>query len=168
MHTGSASFLTLCSLFACANAGSPSQYSTAELTLAQTQSLWVESFNKGEFDKCADLYTETAHFVLLKDDMKHDIRNGREAIRAFWKTAVEELKFKNLQAWGPTTQYLKKEQVAQSYKKATFDSEDAKPALTVEILLEEWVKTKHGWRVENDIVRVIPNENPEMLFLNHF
>lgn len=55
-------------------------HSRALLSALISSQIWVDAFNRGDLDHCADTYTETA----LLEAKPFGTFKGREAIRAFW------------------------------------------------------------------------------------
>ena len=124
-------------------------------SLKPFQEKWVDSFNKGLYEVCANMYSEDASFVMYHGLGKnqHIIAHGRPEINNFWEGVVNEMKLINMKASTPQYAVISPKKVIVSYAKVSFASQESpkSEAFVGTIHSEVWVKVGAQWFVDLDI-----------------
>ena len=155
-------FITLSSLFS-VEAKIVKKEKTMEMNVIESlqpyQTKWVNSFNRGDFNECADMYLKDAQFIMYHGGGKdqHAVHQGQKNIRSFWKTVVEEMKLANMRATAPKYAVLSDKEVLVSYDQATFGNQENPEGEKFKAIIhsELWVKKGNQWFVKLDITEAI-------------
>ena len=158
-------FLSGCLNIQTQNPSIISKVSKDRLNQARTQ--WLNAFNNGDYNTCANMYTEDAVFIMFNSGNPHKVAIGREEIREQWKAVINDFKLRNLRASGARVYEISENEVRIGYDLFKLGNEENKDSVAFKgiIYMEKWVGKDGKWLVERDVTEALKQNIISLVFV---